>query len=183
MSRQIVLALCCAALLCTGCGGGPTDAGGGPPAVADQASQQAGATPQPAGQAQVVTAAAEEARLPAGGSVESIVRLRIADGYHVNANPPSDKFYVGTEIKAEPQGGIRPGKPVYPPGESKKFQFSDAPLSVYEGEAVIRLPLFAAADSTKGRQNFSARIRVQPCNDEACLPPRDVAASIPVVVE
>ncbi|HZI18034.1 MAG TPA: protein-disulfide reductase DsbD N-terminal domain-containing protein [Pyrinomonadaceae bacterium] len=130
-----------------------------------------------------MTAAADEVRIAAGGSGEATIRLKIADGYHVNSNPPSDKFYVGTEIRAEPQGGVSPGRPVYPKGESKKFQFSDKPLSVYEGEAVIRLPLSASAEASRGRRDFAARVRVQPCNDEACLPPRDVEAGIPVIIE
>jgi uncharacterized protein len=184
MLRRIVVAFCCCApLLGPACASGPTGAGDSPKIAVNATPQQQAAGAQTTAQAQVVTVTAEEVRLAAGGSAESTVRLRIADGYHVNANPPSDKFYVGTEIRAEPQGGIKPGKAIYPPGESKKFQFSEAPLSVYEGETVIRLPLTAAADTAKGRQSFAARIRVQPCNDEACLPPRDIDTSIPVIIE
>jgi DsbC/DsbD-like thiol-disulfide interchange protein len=148
---------------------------------APQASNDRGATLR--AEPQVVTAAAEEARLAAGGQAEAVVRVRIAEGYHVNANPPSDRFYVGTEVRVEPQGGLTPGKPTYPPGESKKFQFSDQPLLVYEGEAVIKLPLSAAASAAKGRHTLTAKVRVQPCNDEACLPPREIGANIPVVIE
>jgi hypothetical protein len=130
----------------------------------------------------IVTAAGEALKLGAGGAGEAVVRLEIAEGYHVNANPASDKFYVATELSAEPQEGITPGKPVYPSASTKKFQFSETPLAVYEGRAVIRLPLRAAADATKGAHLFRAKIRVQPCNDQACLQPREVEASIPVTV-
>src|ERR687888_151008 len=90
------------------------------------------------------------------------------------ATPPADKFYIGTEVRAEPQEGITPGKPIYPPAVSRKLSFSDKPLAVYEGQAVIRLPLNADKTAAKGRHTFRAKIRVQPCNDQACLPPREI---------
>lgn len=183
MMRTNLLALClCALLLSSACAGeqtsGNAPAGNQPATVANQS------TAQPTPQAQdVVTATADETRIRAGGKGEANVTLKIIEGYHVNANPPSDKFYIGTEIIAEPQGGIKPGRPAYPPGESKKFEFSQQPLLVYEGDVSLRLPLTVAADVEKGRHNLAARIRVQPCNDEACLPPRDVKADISVLVE
>lgn len=133
-------------------------------------------------QAQVVTATVEEAKLEAGGQGEATVRLDIAEGYHVNANPASDKFYVATELRAEPQEGVTPGKPVYPAGLSRKLGFAEKPLSVYEGSVRIRLPLRADAGAEKGRHTLRAKIRVQPCNDEACLQPREIDAPIPVTV-
>jgi hypothetical protein len=184
MLRRTALAFGCGALLLwSACGGNPAATNDARSATAGNASAQQPAAPSPTPPAQVVTAATDEVRLRAGGTGETIVTLKIADGYHVNANPPSDKFYVGTEIKAEPQDGVTPGRPTYPKGESKKFEFSDQPLLVYEGEAVIRLPLSAAAGAAKGARTFAARVRVQPCNDEACLPPREIEANVPVVIE
>src|SRR5215203_20848 len=85
------------------------------------------------------------------------------------ANPATDKFYIATELRAESQEGITPGKPVYPPGASRRLGFAEKPLSLYEGSIVIKLPL-------------RAKLRVQPCNDEACLPPREIDAPIPVTI-
>lgn len=173
----------CAALLCSACGGGQKQSSNSSNSAATAANQTATpATPAATPQRQVVTASVEEARIDAGGSAETSVRLDIAEGYHVNANPPSDKFYIGTEIQAEAQDGITPGKPTYPPALTKKFGFAEKPLAVYEGQAVIKLPLSAAATASKGRHTFKARVRVQPCNDEACLQPRTIEAAIPVIV-
>ena len=173
----------CAAVLCSACGGNRQGASDAPAANTPAANQgaQSAAPPAPT-QTPVVTASVEEVKLAAGGSAEAAVRLHIADGYHVNANPPSDRFYIGTELQAEAQEGITPGKPTYPPALTKKFGFSEKPLAVYEGEAVIKLPLAAAGTAAKGRHTFKARVRVQPCNDEACLQPRTIEAAIPVIV-
>ena len=178
--------LLCAPLGLASCGGGQTNANGA--AAANSAADVAQAptartTATPAAQPQEVTATVQEARVGAGGSGEATVRLDIAEGYHVHANPASDKFYVATELRAEPTGGITPGGPVYPPAVSRKLGFSDKPLSVYEGSVVIRLPLRAASDASKGRHTLRARVRVQPCNDEVCKPPRELDAPIPVTVD
>ena len=114
------------------------------------------ATPATPQAAQVVTASVEEVKLEAGGKGEAAVRLDIADGYHVNANPPSDKFYIGTQLDAEPQDGITPGKPVYPPSLMKKFKFSGS-ARLYEGRAVIKLPSVLRA-RVEGAHTFNARI-------------------------
>ena len=129
-----------------------------------------------------MAASAEAVELRAGGAGEASVRLRIAEGYHVNANPPSDKFYIGTRLTVAPQAGVEPGEPVYPAALNKKFAFAAKPLAVYEGEAVIRLPLRAGASAAKGRHELDATIRVQPCNDKECLQPRDIKTTIPVTV-
>jgi hypothetical protein len=181
--KNIPVLLLCAPLIFAACGGGPphaTNTTATNAAAPSPATAQGPTTPSP--QPQVVTATVEEAKLIAGGAGEADVRLDIADGYHVNANPASDKFYVATEIRAEPQEGITPGKPSYPPAVSKKFEFSEKPLAVYEGHAVIKLPLRADKTAAKGPHTFRAKIRVQPCNDHECLRPREIDASIPLSI-
>src|SRR5215212_2683159 len=174
--------LLCLPLAFASCGGGQSNANGvaaATPAPNPPAAAQAAPSTQ---QAQPVTALVEEVRLDAGGAGEASVRLDIAKGYHTHANPATDKFYIATELRAEPQEGITPGKPVYPPGVSRKLGFAEKPLSLYEGSVVIKLPLSADKDAVKGRHTLRAKLRVQHCNDEACFPPRDIDAPIPVTV-
>lgn len=185
MLRKTLNALCLsAALLFAACAADRKESTDAASSASPGANQSATPAKPPAAPqaAQAVTASVEEVRLDAGGKGETSVRLDIAEGFHVNANPPSDKFYIGTQLDAEPQEGITPGKPVYPPALTKKFKFSEKPLAVYEGQAVIKLPLSADRAAAKGRHTFNARIRVQPCNDEVCFQPRTIEASIPVVV-
>ncbi|HVF55773.1 MAG TPA: hypothetical protein VM934_06460, partial [Pyrinomonadaceae bacterium] len=91
----------------------------------------------------VVRASAGEVVLSAGGSTSAVVQLDIAEGYHVNANPPSNKFLIGTQLDVSPGEGVTPGKPVYPASVNRKFSFDPKPLAVYEGSAAIKLPLRA----------------------------------------
>ncbi|HVF45675.1 MAG TPA: protein-disulfide reductase DsbD N-terminal domain-containing protein [Pyrinomonadaceae bacterium] len=176
----LLLALC-APLALAACGGGPgasnatANAGAGPtPAPSAQ--------PSPKPKAQEVVATVDETKLDAGGTGEAAITLDIAEGYHVHSNPASDKFYHATEVKASPQEGLTPGKPAYPKAVTHKFEFSEKPLSVYEGRVVIRLPLNADKTAAKGRHTFNVKVHVQPCDEQVCYPPRDINAPIPVVV-
>src|SRR5947199_4300686 len=144
MSRKILLFFAiCAPLLFQACADNQSNTANTAPTLSTTATPVT-AMPAP----QVVTASVEETTLNAGGAGEADITLDIADGYHVNANPASDKFYVATEVQAATQEGIAPGKPVYPRAVSRKLSFSDKPLSVYEGHAVIRLPLRADKTAT-----------------------------------
>jgi hypothetical protein len=180
----------CLPLVFASCGGGQSNANGvaastpapGPATPAASPSATAQAAPSPAPAAQPVTASVGEVRLDAGGAGEASVRLDIAQGFHTHANPAADKFYIPTELRAEPQEGITPGKPVYPAGVSRKLDFADKPLSLYEGSVQIKLPLRADKDAVKGRHTLHAKLRVQHCNDTQCFPPVNIDAPIPVTI-
>ena len=168
-------------LACASCGGGQSNANG-VAAVTPSPAAAAQAAPAPAPQAQPVTATVEELKLDAGGAGEAAVRLDIAGGYHTHANPATDKFYIATALTAEAADGITPGKPVYPPGVERKLGFEKRPLSLYEGRVVIKLPVRADKNALKGRHTLRAKLRVQPCNDVTCEPPRYIDAPIPVTI-
>ncbi len=133
--------------------------------------------------ADVVRAQPATVEIKAGASAEASIKLTIASGYHINANPPSFSYLKATELNVEPSGGITPGKPVYPSSVTRKFAFSKDPLAVYEGETEIKLPLSAAADAQKGAQTLKGKLRIQACDEEACYPPRTIETSIPVTVK
>lgn len=145
------------------------------------ANNQANAGASKSPPADVVRASASEVALKAGGQGEAAVRLNIADGYHINANPAS-RYQIATELKVEAGDGLTPDKPVYPASLIKKFAFSDQPLAVYEGDVVIKLPLRADSNAAKGARTIPAKLRVQPCDNEVCYPPRTIDLSIPVTI-
>jgi DsbC/DsbD-like thiol-disulfide interchange protein len=130
----------------------------------------------------VVVASAEKVELQAGKSAQATLRLAIKEGYHINANPAS-QYQIATQLTVEQSEGVTGGQPVYPPSIMKKFKFSEQPLAVYEKEAVINLPLNAAANATKGERSLPARLRYQACDDEVCYPPKNLQVQIPVLVK
>jgi hypothetical protein len=146
-------------------------------------SENSASTSTKAPPADVVRAEVANVEMKAGGSAEAIVKLTIANGYHINANPPSFSYLKATEITVEPNEDITPGAPVYPASVTRKFAFSKDPLAVYEGQATIKLPLSATSSAKPGAHTLKGNLRIQACDEEACYPPRTIETSIPVSVK
>lgn len=128
---------------------------------------RAAATPQPA-------APASKATLE--------VTLSIKPPFHVNSNPASEPYLIPVTVAVKDAGGVKAGKPVYPPGKLKKFGFSDKPLSIYEGDVMVKVPLEIGATAKEGDVKLSGAVRYQACNDKNCFPPATAKFSAVVTV-
>ena len=98
---------------------------------------------------------------------EYIVRLTIADGYHLNANPASADFLVPTQITAE-DAALDVD---YPAGELKRYPFAEESVAVYEGIVELRVKASAALTTLQ--------IAYQACTDTACLEPAELSLKVP----
>lgn len=153
------------------------------PAAAMASPTTTGETTSP--RAEVVRAAADAVEVAAGGSAEAAVHLSVAEGFHINANPAAMPNLIPTELKIESSDAnvvIKADAPVYPSSITKKFEFSEQPLKVYEGEAIIKLPLRVESSAAKGTYQLRANLRTQACDNQSCYPPRTVGVFIPVNV-
>jgi thiol:disulfide interchange protein DsbD len=133
--------------------------------------------------ADVVEATPQEATLAAGESGELVVPIKIANGYHVNANPPSFSYLKATELQIPTANGVSVEFITYPDPLMKKFSFSDKELAVYEGEAVLRARLKADKSAQTGKHNLSAQLRVQACDDKVCYAPGVIDLLVPVNIK
>jgi thioredoxin:protein disulfide reductase len=131
----------------------------------------------------VVKAMPQETMIASGESGVAVVRLQIKNGYHVNANPPSQSYLKPTEIELKPAEGIAVEFITYPDPLVKKFAFSEAPLKVYEGETDLKIHLKADKRASQGKHNLSAQLRVQACDDKVCYAPGTMAVMVPVNVK
>ncbi|HEY9500364.1 MAG TPA: protein-disulfide reductase DsbD domain-containing protein [Pyrinomonadaceae bacterium] len=131
----------------------------------------------------VVKVSPEEVTISAGGSGSASMRLTIDKGYHVNANPPTFPYLKPTELifKATPSISISSVK--YPGATTRKFQFAEKPLAVYEGEAIIKVDLKVNKGTPQGKQNLSGTLRVQACDEEVCYAPGEREIVIPVNIK
>jgi thiol:disulfide interchange protein DsbD len=131
----------------------------------------------------VVKANPQEITIAAGESAEAVVRLRIVDGYHVNANPPSFSYLKATELELTAADGIAVESVIYPDARAKKFEFSEKPLAVYEGETTLKARLKADKTTKPGIHNLSAKLRVQACDDKVCYAPGAIDLVVPVSIK
>ena len=138
---------------------------------------------RPIASVDVVEATPEELTLARGESGAAVVRLRIADGYHVNANPPTFSYLKPTELEIKAAHGISVAFITYPDPISKQFAFADKPLNVYEGETIVKVTLKADKSAEPGKHNLSATLRVQACDDKVCYAPGARELTVPVNVK
>ena len=160
----------------------------------DTGADRSSSSPTPAAISssdQVVKVTVAPVSISPGSSAEAVVALSISPGFHINANPATFPYLIATELKAipEPDNPIATETPVYPSPVKKKFVFADQPLAVYEGDAIIRLPLhFASAGksyavSSGARLSQPITLTVQACDEEKCYPPATLSSTISVTVK
>lgn len=177
MRLRLLALACCSAFALACSGGAATDS---PPAAPDAGGGAAASPAAPPAEMVRVEATGVEVRRGAGAGGE--VRLAVAGGFHVNANPASEKYLIPTELKIEPAEGIEVGAVAYPESVTRRFSFAEKPLAVYEGEVSIRFALRARPGAQAGEQTLRARVRYQACDDEKCYPPKSVETGVPVRV-
>lgn len=129
-----------------------------------------------------VSASVERVEMKAGETAEASVRLSITSGYHINANPATEKFLIPTALNVQPEAGITVDRITYPKPLKKKFPYGEEPLDIYEGDAVIKMTLTAPRDLKPGQHTLRAALRVQPCDDTTCYPPATIETAVEVTV-
>jgi DsbC/DsbD-like thiol-disulfide interchange protein len=117
-----------------------------------------------------------------GRPVQAVIVIDIPDGFHINANKVANKFSIPTTIKLDAPEGVRLTPLTFPRGTTRKLKFSNDPLSLYEGRAVIRFNVTFPANFRVGETELKARVRYQACNDELCYPPVTREIDMPINV-
>jgi hypothetical protein len=153
-----------------------------PAADTNRSASAGGNEPPQIASTDVVEAKPDELTLAKGESGYAIVRLQIRNGYHINANPPTYPYLKATELELTPANGISVDFVSYPDPLTKKFEFAEEPLKVYEGETIVKAMLKAGPAAETGRHNLSGKLRVQACDDTVCYPPGIMDVSVPVAI-
>ncbi len=100
------------------------------------------------------------------------VTLRLAPGWHVNANKPLEDFFIPTELSVD---GAAPASVSYPPAVRRSLGFHDKALALYEGTVALTASL-----GEKATAPVRATLRLQACSDEICLEPETADLRVPV---
>ncbi len=117
----------------------------------------------------------------AGEELRLAVQVTVDRGWHVNSDDPGDEFSLPTEVEfILPEGWLAPVVS-FPDGETVEFEFSDAPIEVWEHEAVILAGLVIPS-SAVGDVRLRVAVTAQACNNTQCLPPEEVRAGVDITV-
>jgi hypothetical protein len=108
-------------------------------------------------------------------------RVQVKSGYHVNSNTPDDEYLIPLKFTFDP-AAVQVTDVVYPKPSMEKFQFSNKPMSVFQGDFKTQAKLKVPATAPAGPSTLIGKLRYQACNDRMCLPPRTLEIKIPVEV-
>jgi hypothetical protein len=142
------------------------------------------ATPNSHAQSSGVLTVAEPAKLSVkrAATAEAKLSLTLREGYHLNSNEPSDKYLIPLKLTWE-DTLLKTEKVEFPKPLLQKFEFSETPLSVYEGAFEIRTVFQAPPKAAPGPAIVTGKLRYQACSNTACLPPKTLEVRLPVVVQ
>jgi hypothetical protein len=107
--------------------------------------------------------------------------IQVKSGYHVNSNTPADEYLIPLKFTFEP-GSLEVVEVVYPKPSMEKFQFSDKPVSVFQGDIKTAAKVKVPATVPAGMSHLNGKLRYQACNDRMCLPPRTLTIKVPVEI-
>lgn len=113
----------------------------------------------------------------AGGRVTAVIRVRLEKGYHVHSNKPSEPQFIATELKLEPVHGVKIGTIDYPKAKSEKVDGLAKPLSVYEGEFELSVPVGLGA-MARLPVTVPATLSYQACRGAQCYAPQKLKFDI-----
>ena len=138
--------------------------------------------PAPADSIVKVAFALDPPRLAAGEPARLTVRLEIAEGWHVNANPAAAGL-VPTTVTVNPGSlALRQVDVEYPPSRALPFPSLAETLEVWEGRVEVVSRLAAEEDAPAANGALRAAVRYQACDDEVCLLPVEVVGRVAVAI-
>ena len=108
-----------------------------------------------------------------GETMSVTVKAALADGLHCNSNAPNDPYLIPLKLTWD-------AKPLtaslieYPKAKSEKSEFSEKPLSVFEGAFDIVTKFAVPTTAPPGMGIAAGKLKYQACNSKMCFPPKTV---------
>ena len=106
-----------------------------------------------------------------GAAVTIEILVEVESGWHVNSRHPTYDYLIPTAAEVHLPGTWERARLTYPEGVMQTFAFADEPLSVYDGQFVIRAETVVPEDAPSEAVSVEVSLRYQACDDRSCLPP------------
>jgi hypothetical protein len=120
----------------------------------------------------------QQVTVPAGKPTTVPLHFRIAQGLHINSHKPRQSELIPTTYSIPEGSAVRLNRVVYPSGADFTLPLDpNTKLSVYTGEFIIQAQFVA----TPGDHLVEARLRYQACDNNACMPPKTITATIDII--
>lgn len=117
-----------------------------------------------------------------GGEIKIAVKAKIEETWHINAHKPNEEYLIPTVLEIPNDLGISIISEKYPDAKNIRFEFSDQPVAVYEGEILLGAVIKIPENIELGNYNLIVRLSYQACNNQSCLAPAEVQDTISIEV-
>ncbi len=122
-----------------------------------------------------ITGTASQERLAPGDSLQLVLTLKIESQFYLY----QDK--VTLALKDIP--GFIAGEPILPEAASKFDKIMEKEVAIYQGQAVLRLPVTAGSDVPEGPVTLIAEVGFQTCTESYCLMPTTVDVPVEITID
>jgi len=111
------------------------------------------------------------------------LQLSMRPGYHANSDKPSEDYLIPLRLTWDAKGPVEVAEIVYPKAKMQKFEFTEKPISVVDGDFEIVTRLRRAPNALPGPAFLSGKLRYQACTDKMCFPPKTIDVKVPLLVQ
>lgn len=112
------------------------------------------------------------------GEIKLAFKISIKNGWHINSENPKEDYLIPTEIRIDSDIMVQQSKFVYPKAKEIKFDFSDIPLSVFEGDIYIGTIVKIPRNTQQGDHKLYINFTFQGCNNATCMAPSSIKDTI-----
>ena len=131
----------------------------------------------------IVSVSVNETILTPGEKSVAIIRVKVKEGYHIQANKVTNESLIPVSLETTPNRLFLINKPLFPTNKFFRLEGTEESLNVFDSIFTIQLPVKAMVTTNKGKYFVKARIRYQACNAKTCLFPRTFDFELPIVVQ
>jgi len=118
-----------------------------------------------------------------GATVQSKIPVTVREGFHVNSNKPNEEFLIPLKLTWTSTGALEAGAITYPTPTQEKYEFSEKPVSIFNGSFNLVANFKVAANAPAGPGTAAGKLKYQACSNKACYPPKTIDVSISYQVQ
>ncbi len=121
-------------------------------------------------------------KLHKGSEFKIAVKAEIENTWHINSNTPNEDFLIPSKLEIVNESGFEVAEIKFPKAHDYEFEFSEVPVSVFEGTIYLGARIRVPESIEEGTHNLKVVFSYQACNDATCLAPAKVEKEIEVEV-
>lgn len=112
-----------------------------------------------------------------GGEVTAVIQFSVEEGFHTQANVPSEPNFIPAVLKFEPIAGVAVSPPKYPAGKEERIEGLPKPMKVYEDTFEVLVPI-KIAGGTALPVSLPGVLTYQACKGSTCFAPRKLKLTV-----